>query len=224
MGPHFYMGNEFNLNQYDEKADYAVFDDFPDGIESLPAWKFWMGGQDEFDVNGKYLPKRHVFWGKASVFLCNYDPLECLKKAHRDWIDGNCVVVHVTKKIAWEDKNYGKLTEAALEGLGIDTISEPSTLGDFMGMELRPTGGGFREQTPSLLADDTEDEDSLFVRDDRPQSPILQPNEDISQVVARVLQESSPLGFSEPVTSNSEIPAAGRARMFAGFIEDSDDD
>ena len=46
FGRHMYFGGLFNMDQLDTEADYAVFDDIQGGFEYWPAYKSWLGGQE----------------------------------------------------------------------------------------------------------------------------------------------------------------------------------
>ena len=57
IGSHSYFGGLFNLDQYEEDADYAVFDDLAGGMEYFHSYKQWLGCQKEFTVTDKYRHK-----------------------------------------------------------------------------------------------------------------------------------------------------------------------
>lgn len=101
LGKHTYFASLFDLRTLDETADYMVLDDLVDGFKTLPEWKFWMGGQYEAIINDKYCKKKRVRWGKPCIFLANDDPRDQLSESERNWVEGNCVFVHVPTRDAY---------------------------------------------------------------------------------------------------------------------------
>uniref|UniRef100_A0A8A4XBY0 Replication-associated protein n=1 Tax=Pavo cristatus Genomoviridae sp. TaxID=2814970 RepID=A0A8A4XBY0_9VIRU len=96
LGPHFYFGGQFNMDQlgYDrDDVNYAVFDDIQ-ALKFFPMWKFWMGAQDTFTVTDKYKGKMTFDWGRPIIWCNNRDPRED-PDTDADWIDGNCIVINV---------------------------------------------------------------------------------------------------------------------------------
>lgn len=81
-----------------EDAQYAVFDDMQGGFEFFHGYKFWLGGQSEFTVTDKYKGKRHIQWGKPSIWLCNEDPTS-LKGLDYDWLMGNALIYRLDHTI-----------------------------------------------------------------------------------------------------------------------------
>nr|UBJ26211.1 replication-associated protein [Red panda feces-associated genomovirus] len=88
----------FNLDQFDNTAEYAVFDDLAGGMEFFHSYKQWMGGQMEFTVTDKYRHKKHIKFGKFTVYCSNTDPRED-KGVDVEWLEGNCIFVHVNSKV-----------------------------------------------------------------------------------------------------------------------------
>jgi len=82
---------------YQEDAEYAVFDDMQGGFDFFHAYKFWLGAQAEFTITDKYRGKKHMKWGKPSVWLCNTDP--ALEKVDMEWLHGNCEIVNLRETI-----------------------------------------------------------------------------------------------------------------------------
>lgn len=78
-------------------VDYAVFDDMQGGFDFFHGYKFWLGAQAEFTVTDKYKGKRHIKWGKPSIWLCNLCP--AAEKVDWEWIEGNCTVVSLNEPI-----------------------------------------------------------------------------------------------------------------------------
>jgi len=99
LGKHAYFGGLFNLEDFSESADYAVFDDISGGFGFCPSYKQWMGGQFQFTVTDKYKHKVTVKWGKPTIWLCNRDPrLEWYKPGSAPdftWMEDNCDFVEI---------------------------------------------------------------------------------------------------------------------------------
>lgn len=77
-----------------DNAEYAIFDDMQGGFEYFHGYKFWLGGQSEFTVTDKYKGKKHVKWGKPTIWLSNVDPTT-EKGLDYEWLMGNCFIVRV---------------------------------------------------------------------------------------------------------------------------------
>ncbi|KAF8260943.1 hypothetical protein EI94DRAFT_863204, partial [Lactarius quietus] len=55
------------------------------------------GAQQEFETTDKYRGKRTIRnWGKPCIWLNNKDPRDGLPEWKLDWLNANCVVVHLT--------------------------------------------------------------------------------------------------------------------------------
>lgn len=95
LGAHAYFGGLFAMDETLNLEDvkYAVFDDMQGGFDFFHGYKFWLGAQAEFYVTDKYKGKKHVKWGKPSIWLCNNDPQN--EKVDWGWITGNCDVVEL---------------------------------------------------------------------------------------------------------------------------------
>jgi len=96
LGKHFYFGGNFNMDQLSYDSDdvkYAVFDDIH-SLKFFPMWKFWMGAQETFTVTDKYKGKMTFNWGRPIIWCNNKDP-RADPDADADWINANCIVVHV---------------------------------------------------------------------------------------------------------------------------------
>ena len=97
LGAHAYFPTFFNMDNLNTStATYAIFDDIVDGLDGIPSFKAWLGGQMEITINDKYRRKKTIEWGKPSIYLSNEDPREGRKKVERDWINGNCTVFNLT--------------------------------------------------------------------------------------------------------------------------------
>lgn len=95
---HTYFGGLFCLDEFDEGASYAIFDDMQGGLEYFHAYKFWLGHQQEFFATDKYRGKTKVTWGKPAIWCSNTDP-RMDKGADADWLDANCVFVFIMDKL-----------------------------------------------------------------------------------------------------------------------------
>lgn len=97
LGRHMYFGEYFNLDCWDDDAEYAIFDDFDKEGKKLeeyfPQWKCWFGAQEEFTVTDKYRRKQSVKWGKPIIFITNNE-IECSSKT-LDYIRKNSIRVNV---------------------------------------------------------------------------------------------------------------------------------
>lgn len=102
LGKHAYFGGLFCLDEPIDDALYAVFDDMQGGLGYWHAYKFWLGSQSNFYATDKYKGKVLVEWGRPCVYLANSDP-RFDEKADIEWLEANCVFVHVEKDIYYED-------------------------------------------------------------------------------------------------------------------------
>lgn len=97
LGRHMYFNTYFNLDMWDDEAEYAVFDDFDKEGKKLeeyfPQWKCWFGAQEEFTVTDKYRRKDDKKWGKPIIFITN-NKIECSSKT-LDYIRKNSITVNV---------------------------------------------------------------------------------------------------------------------------------
>lgn len=85
-----YFNAQFNLDDWDTEATYAVFDDWEDWSRFY-LYKQFLGAQKEFVLTDKYRKKLTVRWGKPSIILSNEYPL------FKDqlWIEKNTIIVHI---------------------------------------------------------------------------------------------------------------------------------
>lgn len=90
LGKHMYFGGMFNLDDWDETAEYIVFDDFE--WDYFKRWKKnFFGAQKCFVLTDKYRKKITVNWGKPCIYLCNEEQhprLHCTG-LEWNWIFGN---------------------------------------------------------------------------------------------------------------------------------------
>ncbi|KAJ2974197.1 hypothetical protein NUW54_g11928 [Trametes sanguinea] len=96
LGKHNFQSGLFNLDEFDESADYIVLDDI--SMQFFPSYKSWLGAQKEFNQTDKYRRKQLVRWGKPCIWLSNDDPRNA-QGVDREWLDGNCIFVHLTHKL-----------------------------------------------------------------------------------------------------------------------------
>lgn len=93
----------FNLNVWDDDAQYLVLDDI--GFEYIGGFrKALWGAQKELTLSDKFLRKRSVKWNKPTIFIGNEGDdmrlLPCDGKvlknlADREWYCENAVFVEV---------------------------------------------------------------------------------------------------------------------------------
>lgn len=96
LGPHCYHNGQFNPQIHSGHARYAIFDDLKGGFKCWPSFKQWLGQQREFTITGKYLPLTTITWGKPCIYISNTDPrMEVENSQDLDWLEGNCVFVHI---------------------------------------------------------------------------------------------------------------------------------
>lgn len=101
LGPHIYnvglVSGEECMKTCD--VDYAVFDDIRGGIKFFPAYKEWLGCQFEVSVKRLYRDPKLVRWGKPSIWVSNTDPRDEMTQADVEWLNANCIFVHVAEAI-----------------------------------------------------------------------------------------------------------------------------
>lgn len=90
LGSHMYFNGMFDLSMWDDAAEYAVFDDFPEW-EKWRYYKQFLGGQYEFVVTDKYCKKRTVRWSKPCILISNVMP----NFPDMEWIRANCFIVNI---------------------------------------------------------------------------------------------------------------------------------
>ena len=64
FGRHSYFSGLFNIDNIDDDADYAVFDDIQGGFEYFPSYKCWIGAQAEF-MHRQVPPQKKHHLGQA---------------------------------------------------------------------------------------------------------------------------------------------------------------
>nr|DAI24652.1 MAG TPA: Geminivirus Rep catalytic domain [Genomoviridae sp.] len=98
FGRHCYFNDMFNLDEFDDDAEYAVFDDIPGGFKAFN-YKGWLGAQHQFNATDKYKRKQTIIWNRPCVFLCNDDPMEKWAGGDTAWLRKNAIVVEVTSPL-----------------------------------------------------------------------------------------------------------------------------
>jgi hypothetical protein len=93
LGRHAYFPGLFMLEGFNPDVEYAVFDDLVNGLNTIPDYKHWLGGQFEFIVGDKYMRKRRIKWGKPAIYIANKDPRQVCQGIDTDWLETNCVFV-----------------------------------------------------------------------------------------------------------------------------------
>lgn len=95
LGRHSHFGGLYNMNEYDEGSEYAIFDDLRTGLTEFD-YKNWLGGQHQFVTTDKYRHKRTVTWGRPCIYISNYNPFDVSPSSiDLDWLRGNTVCVNV---------------------------------------------------------------------------------------------------------------------------------
>lgn len=102
LGRHMYFCNYFDLSQWDDQAEYVIFDDM-DVDPDVPlekyfrSWKAFFGAQKQFTVTDKYCRKKTVKWGKPLIWISNND-INCNSKT-LEYIKKNSVKINVLNDI-----------------------------------------------------------------------------------------------------------------------------
>lgn len=103
-GTHSYFGCLFNVVDYNDKCDYAVFDDID--AHYFPNYKGWLGAQSEFTFTGRYARNRTIRWSRPCIWCSNEDPRYLTTGGRdpqplwdRDWLNENCIFVQVDSKL-----------------------------------------------------------------------------------------------------------------------------
>lgn len=96
LGTHSYFNGLFNVRDYDDKCEYAVFDDIDPKF--FPNYKGWFGGQQQFTFSGKYARHRTINWGRPIIWCCNEHPRNTLGW-DQEWLDGNSVTIYINEAL-----------------------------------------------------------------------------------------------------------------------------
>lgn len=87
------------------RVEYAVLDDIQGGIAFFHGWKNWLGAQREFQIKVLYKDPVRFVWGKPTIWVSNTDPRDGLSADDVEWLEGNCIFVHVTSPIFHANTN-----------------------------------------------------------------------------------------------------------------------
>lgn len=98
LGHHAYFNLQFNMDEFSDDCQYAVFDDIQGGFEYFHSYKGWLGAQKQFVITDKYRKKRTIYWGKPSIMCMNEDP-HFAKGVDYDWLMNNCHIINVVDPI-----------------------------------------------------------------------------------------------------------------------------
>lgn len=85
-----YFNGAFNLDEWNDDAEYCIFDDFEDWSRFF-MYKQFLGAQEEFTISDKYKHKRCVKWGKPCIILSNSTP----NFQDGQWIEGNTFIQYL---------------------------------------------------------------------------------------------------------------------------------
>lgn len=89
-----YWNGMLNLDDWDTRAEYAIFDDFDDWSRFY-LYKQFLGAQLCFVITDKYRKKMTVQWGKPCIVLSNIYP----DFKDQIWVEANCFIEHIENKI-----------------------------------------------------------------------------------------------------------------------------
>lgn len=96
LGRHWYMNGSWNVDCYDDDADYGVLDDIP--WESLQRYyKGIMGLQMDITVTDKYKKKSVIKHGRPVIVITNELPVFTVQE--HAWLEANVVFHHVTERL-----------------------------------------------------------------------------------------------------------------------------
>lgn len=98
FGHHIYWNGYFDLRQYDNSAEYAIFDDIPwERFEFMA--KQWLGAQKEFTCTDKYCRKQTIRWGRPTIYISNTDPRDKMDDHIREWLQHNVITQIIHNKL-----------------------------------------------------------------------------------------------------------------------------
>lgn len=90
-----YFQNLFNLGDWDDDAQYLVWDDIP--FAFITARKAFFGAQQQITITDKYKRKKTVVWGKPCIFLDNKFPR--WPAGEEDWYEENTCIVYIEQHL-----------------------------------------------------------------------------------------------------------------------------
>lgn len=96
LGTHWYMQSAWNVDAFDDDADYGVMDDIP--WEAMQRYyKGMFGCQLDITVTDKYKKKSVIQHGRPIIILTNELPVFSVAEA--TWLDANVVFHFVNAKL-----------------------------------------------------------------------------------------------------------------------------
>lgn len=96
LGNHWYMGSGWNIENYDDEAEYGVLDDIP--WETLKYnYKGLMGLQLDVVVTDKYKKKTTILGGRPVIIITN--DLPEFSETEWRWLAGNVTFAPITTKL-----------------------------------------------------------------------------------------------------------------------------
>lgn len=94
LGTHMYFQGMFNLDDWEDGAKYAIFDDID--WKFFPNKKQFIGCQSDFVLTDRYRKKKTVKYGIPTIVCMNDDNYNCMSEdAMYEWIRGNSVILRV---------------------------------------------------------------------------------------------------------------------------------
>lgn len=96
LGNHWYMNGSWNVDCYDDQADYGILDDIP--WESMQRYyKGILDLQMDITVTDKYKKKSVIKHGKPVIMITNELPIFSLYES--TWLEANVEFHHVTERL-----------------------------------------------------------------------------------------------------------------------------
>jgi len=94
LGTHMYFQGMFNLDDWDDSARYAVFDDID--WKFFPSKKQFIGCQSNFVLTDRYRKKKTVMYGLPGILCMNEDNYSLMREdTMYSWILMNAKIVEV---------------------------------------------------------------------------------------------------------------------------------
>lgn len=97
FGKHMYFRNYFSLKDWDDDANYIVFDD----MEEMKNHKALLCCMGECVITDKYMGKNRIINNKPAIYLCN-DREPWMENSY--W-EQNAIFVEITKKL-WKTQGF----------------------------------------------------------------------------------------------------------------------
>nr|WAE43016.1 MAG: replication associated protein [Cressdnaviricota sp.] len=97
LGRHMYFNGMFNLDDWDNDADYLILDDFD--WKFIPSKKGLIGAQNTIVLSDKYRKKQTLIWGKPVIILSNHDGDVYNTCDERTWLLSNCTYFILHNKL-----------------------------------------------------------------------------------------------------------------------------